>query len=273
MPTHFKFADVIHVHQYDESALDPPDIGRREFFERTTYLKYSRRTPALGTNTCVCKHAYNPYPPELADVSPSPSISAKSGMIMHFCLNSQCRRWYHRSCLAHNFLEPPSYLYRGTRDSDYSQSVQTDLTHCRGQNQVRSSIPLLSSVRAAVLGNTAQSAIPSPHALSLAEAIQTMGISPKVLEHLSEDLVTIAQCPIVRYAGHEEGGWAIGNVKDVVLARRFVHLALRKASPNGETSLWRNIIKWRPPRGLQMGLNNQVSSLPHPIRVLGATST
>lgn len=43
--------------------------------------------------------------------------------------------------------------------------------------------------------------------------------------HLPDSLLDIAQCPIVRYAGAPDG-WAIGNVSDVVLARRFIYAAI-----------------------------------------------
>ena len=46
-----------------------------------------------------------------------------------------------------------------------------------------------------------------------------------ILEHLPPALLAIAQCPIVRTPGAPHG-WAIGNVADVVLARRFVYAAV-----------------------------------------------
>ena len=46
-----------------------------------------------------------------------------------------------------------------------------------------------------------------------------------ILEHLPPALLAIAQCPVVR-TPNAPHGWAIGNVADVVLARRFVYAAV-----------------------------------------------
>lgn len=56
-------------------------------------------------------------------------------------------------------------------------------------------------------------------------ALEMFQYSPTILLHLPDSLLQIAQCPIVRCAGAPDG-WAIGNVADVVLARRFVYAAV-----------------------------------------------
>ena len=61
--------------------------------------------------------------------------------------------------------------------------------------------------------------------MTISEALELWTRKPSILAHLPPALLLIAQCPILRRSG-ASGGWAIGNVADVVLARRFVYAAL-----------------------------------------------
>lgn len=68
--------------------------------------------------------------------------------------------------------------------------------------------------------------------MPLTAALQLLGHSVDIIAHLPPGLLAIAQCPIVRYPnGPNE--FAVGNVADVVLARRFVYAAVQHSgSPN-----------------------------------------
>lgn len=61
--------------------------------------------------------------------------------------------------------------------------------------------------------------------MTISEALELWTRKPSILAHLPPALLLIAQCPILRRSG-ASGGWAIGNVADVVLARRFVYAAV-----------------------------------------------
>lgn len=65
--------------------------------------------------------------------------------------------------------------------------------------------------------------------LPLNEALSSMSISPNILSHLPPALIRIAQMPIVR-CPQAGASWAIsGNLREVVLARRFVYAAFENA--------------------------------------------
>ena len=60
---------------------------------------------------------------------------------------------------------------------------------------------------------------------SLEDTLEPFGYPTHTFDHLPVALVSIAQCPIVRIAGGP-GNWPLGNVADVVAARRLVYTAL-----------------------------------------------
>ncbi len=62
--------------------------------------------------------------------------------------------------------------------------------------------------------------------MPLTAALQLLGHTADIVAHLPPGLLAIAQSPIIRYPnGPNE--FAVGNVADVVLARRFVYAAVQ----------------------------------------------
>ncbi len=66
--------------------------------------------------------------------------------------------------------------------------------------------------------------------MTVYEALDLWTRKRSILTHLPPALLAIAQAPIVRCSGASRG-WAIGNVADVVLARRFVYAAVEHNGP------------------------------------------
>ncbi|OBZ76345.1 hypothetical protein A0H81_03060 [Grifola frondosa] len=116
--------------------------------------------------------------------------------VMHFCPHPECRK-----CQP-GLTSPPRHtgvVLRGSRHPD----------------------------DATIVSEISPSSTAAP--LALDAALASMSVDPSKLAHLPPALLNIAQCPIIRCAGYVEGGWAVGNVRDVVLARRFVYSALEGA--------------------------------------------
>ena len=78
--------------------------------------------------------------------------------------------------------------------------------------------------------------------MTVHEALELWGRPGTVLSHLPPSLLAIAQSPIVRCSG-APNGWAIGNVSDVVLARRFVYSAIEHNGPVVATSKWFELLR------------------------------
>lgn len=170
--------------------------------------------PKPGALSCICFRAYNPFPKRLSE-------SALDEDIMHFCARPSCRRWYHRECLlARGYVDPPNHPYPGDHGLrrvavDPDESVQCALLawYCE---PVEVSDPENSM---------------STDASTLCTALDNMGIS---VTHLPPALVRIAQFPIVRRPGPHHLCWrAVGNVAEVVLARRFLYAAFEGLFPGG----------------------------------------
>ncbi|TFK85843.1 hypothetical protein K466DRAFT_173592 [Polyporus arcularius HHB13444] len=208
---------VVYMHEYDEAELDPPQIGPTDLFTRST-LQYWRKVvkPLLGEDTCRCQVAYNPYP-ELrltpsASFSSSFSVSSSQDAIMHFCPRLGCRKWYHASCLT------------------TMRHVDTDSpSSTRG-------------LRLLAVDPTKDAA--SADKLDIFRALELFDHSPIIVAHLPPSLLAIAQSPIVRCAGAPDG-WAIGNVADVVLARRFVYAAIEHSGPPEATEAFRCLLQFQ----------------------------
>ncbi|EMD36739.1 hypothetical protein CERSUDRAFT_95012 [Gelatoporia subvermispora B] len=204
--------DVTYVHEYDETDLDPPNLGPSDFFVRSQ-LFYKRRhiDPRPGALSCICFRPYNPFPKVLSE-------AVLEVDTMHFCPRSGCRRWYHRSCLlARGHIDRPSALYNGSRGVRLLAGDPDQNASCAALNWYCESY--VSS---------------DPHAqpeqdIHIAVADMSMSIA-----HLPPALVAVAQFPIVRRPGPRTFGWsAVGNVSEVVLARRFMYAAFEGMCPGG----------------------------------------
>lgn len=253
------FISATHVHEYDERDLDPPDLGPTDFFTRA-YLTYNKLNiePKLGFNTCLCKQSYVLFPPEKQDTRPRKRLRRSStpkyahsdanGNLttvandeQHFCPRETCRRWFHTVCLLkYGHIESSPALYRGDRavrllavDPDSEVNCAVLAWYCDPITEGCDSNNLWDDACRSMAVSSAESVTDLKPA-SLAEAMEGMSISWTTLAHLPAALVRIAQCPIVRRPGPAQHGWsAVGNVKEVVLARRFVYAALEGCYPGG----------------------------------------
>ncbi|KAI9069051.1 hypothetical protein FKP32DRAFT_1641437 [Trametes sanguinea] len=213
----YAFQDVVYVHEYDERSLDPPLLGPRDLFVRTQFMHRKKAfKPPLGAETCICQVAYNPFPsstpsPSSDDVD-SDDIYASSKDVMHFCPSLKCRKWYHTSCLlASNNCDPLPGQTRGLRLLAVAPDEEA-----------------LFATFEYFYEQESTEGMAYANAVSLQEALIMLDRSPEIVAHLPSSLLTIAQMPIVRCAGTSHG-LAIGNVADVVLARRFVYAAVQNS--------------------------------------------
>ncbi|KAI0772998.1 hypothetical protein BD413DRAFT_612463 [Trametes elegans] len=206
----YTLSEVIRVHRYNEHTLDPPTLSPDDFFVRTTLLR-SRKLlkPALGSGTCFCEQAYNPFPP--TNALPAMLSLSVTRDVMHFCPNPNCRRWHHTSCLTvtSNLHDALPLVTRGLR-----------LLAVNPDEEV------LYAAFAYFYEAESQDEICDTDGVSVHRALDLLGRSPDILAHLPESLLRIAQMPIVRCAG-APFGLAVGNVADVVLARRLVYAAVQ----------------------------------------------
>ncbi|KAI0672133.1 hypothetical protein C8Q78DRAFT_1068749 [Trametes maxima] len=201
----YAFQEVVYVHEYNESSLDPPALGPRDLFVRTALL-HRRKTlkPPLGVDTCLCQVAYNPFP---TSVTTSPVEHDP----MHFCPSLHCRKWYHVSCLKNT---------QGLLDNLPAATRDLRLLAVNPDEEV------LYPTFSYFYEKESQEDVVYSSAVTLHEALTMLGRSPSILTHLPAALLTIAQLPIVRCPG-APAGFAIGNVADVVLARRLVYAAVQ----------------------------------------------
>ncbi|KAI0649739.1 hypothetical protein C8Q79DRAFT_997790 [Trametes meyenii] len=213
-PYAFQGIRVVYVHEYDESSLDPPALGPQDLFVRTAF-QHRRKAlkPPPGVDTCLCQVAYNPFPTRVT-VSPGGTQTISSPVQcdpMHFCPSLHCRKWYHVSCLGstQNLLDA---LPAATRD--------LRLLAVNPDEEV------LYPTFSYFYERESQDDVVHTEAVTLHQALAMLGRSPSILAHLPAALLTIAQLPIVRCAS-APAGFAIGNVADVVLARRLVYAAVQ----------------------------------------------
>ncbi|PIL28890.1 hypothetical protein GSI_08936 [Ganoderma sinense ZZ0214-1] len=209
----YAFQARAHVYEYHEDDLNPPPIGPTSFFIRTTLLHRKKQIkPPLGHDTCHCKEAYNPYPaPVLTNPDDMTSSPSEPPDTMHFCPSVNCRKWFHARCLAlmqnlDTTSHPMTRAIRLLANDPDSQAPFVMFGHFAGPES-----------REIVPDSTQQ--------MTVNEALEFWTRERTILAHLPPALLAIAQAPIVRRSG-VPGGWAIGNVADVVLARRFVYAAL-----------------------------------------------
>ncbi|TBU47186.1 hypothetical protein BD309DRAFT_988284 [Dichomitus squalens] len=147
---------------------------------------------------------------------------------MHFCPRLDCRTWYHSSCLPHlnavDVVAPPST--RGIRllavDPDSEAPFVLFGHFCEPES--RDLVP------------------ESTEQMTVHEVLELWGRHRSILSHLPPSLLTIAQSPIVRCSG-ASNGWAIGNVADVVLARRFVYAAIEHDGAPEASEKWYELLK------------------------------
>ncbi|KAI0366548.1 hypothetical protein BV20DRAFT_1002180 [Pilatotrama ljubarskyi] len=214
----YAFEKVVHVYEYDESALDPPMLGPQDLFVRVAFLHRKKTIkPPLGFGTCRCEVAYNPFPSPVHVLSSETQRWTRpevhSSDLMHFCPSLKCRKWYHSSCLR-NMLDQLDTLPPQTRGLRLL-AVNPD-----------EEVPFASFEYFYELES--QSDITHADEVTLPEALLMLDRSPDIVAHLPPSLLAIAQSPIVRCSG-APAGFAIGNVADVVLARRLVYAAVQNS--------------------------------------------
>ncbi|KAI0752560.1 hypothetical protein C8Q80DRAFT_1146905 [Daedaleopsis nitida] len=216
----YTFRDRTHVLEYDEGALDPPSIRPTDFFVRTAIQVSTKQIkPPLGLNSCLCQIAYNLYPSgtptRVASVT-NKRLSARPSSggspqpdVMHFCPSLRCRKWYHTSCL---------------HTMGYLDTISP--TSTRGHR---------------LLAVDPDKDMQFADNLDIVRALELFQHEESTIMHLPHSLVNIAQCPIVRSSG-APNGWAVGNVADVVLARRFVYAAIEHRGRPEHSQSYRDLV-------------------------------
>ncbi|CDO77753.1 hypothetical protein BN946_scf184993.g16 [Trametes cinnabarina] len=203
--------------------------GPGDFFVRTQFMHRKKAfRPPLGAETCLCQIAYNPFP--------GPAASSKKMEVdtvrdaMHFCPSLDCRKWYHSSCLEvskHIDLLPPET--RGLRLLAVSPDEE-----------------VLYATFEYFYDSESLGGMPPTAKVSLPEALVMLDRSPEIVAHLPSSLLAIAQCPIVRCGGAPQG-FAIGNVADVVLARRLVYAAVQNSGDPACTNAFQALLRQTRP--------------------------
>ncbi|KAL7284789.1 hypothetical protein ACG7TL_002096 [Trametes sanguinea] len=227
----YAFQAVVVVHEYDERSLDPPMLGPCDLFVRTQFMHRKKAfKPPLGAETCICQVAYNPFPSSTPLVSSegmdidSASLSENRD-VMHFCPSLNCRKWYHTSCLlASNNLDLLPAQTHGLRllaVTPDEEALFATFEYFYEQESAED------------MSNTDQ--------VSLQKALVMLDRSPEIVTHLPPSLLAVAQLPIVRSAGAPHG-FAIGNVADVVLARRLVYDAIQNSGDPACTNTFLEIL-------------------------------
>ncbi|KAI0074281.1 hypothetical protein K474DRAFT_1677258 [Panus rudis PR-1116 ss-1] len=235
-----KFKEVTYVHEYYEDDLDPPDIDETQFYVRYRYMtsvKNGALEPKVTEHACSkCKVPYNPFPvrPEppgehCSDGNDSDSGYASPDRVlsmqeapdpMHFCPRPSCRKWYHRSCLLKSPDKTKHTIPRGVRL--LANDPDNDQYHAEFIPFMPASTPSPSSSRQTSVAITTESS-DAPWSI----VMNTLTSDP----FLPPVIVRVAQQPILRFP-HPLGGPRniIGNIKDVVLARRLCYQLLEGGS-------------------------------------------
>ncbi|KAI1792725.1 hypothetical protein LXA43DRAFT_918496 [Ganoderma leucocontextum] len=147
---------------------------------------------------------------------------------MHFCPSLNCRKWYHSNCLAvmqhiDTTSHPSTRRIRLLANDPDSEAPFVMFGHF-SEPESREIVP------------------DSTEQMSIYDALELWTRKRSILAHLPPSLLAIAQSPIVRSAG-APGGWAIGNVADVVLARRFVYAAVEHGGPPQHSAKFFELLK------------------------------
>ncbi|KAI0634559.1 hypothetical protein C8Q77DRAFT_1157366 [Trametes polyzona] len=252
----YSFERVVYVHEYDETSLDPPLLTPDDLFVRAKFLHRKRvikvgvahfvfyeqgsrawhnlvrvfEPPALGADTCFCQQAYNPFPSLPLPMSAEDEMMTAPPQvdldIMHFCPAAACRKWYHASCL----LSRQAVLASLPAESQGAgQSlIDTLPPQTRGLRllAVNPDEEVLFTTLEYFYEPESQQEIHCTDDLPLSEALELLSRSPAIIGHLPPGLLVVAQSPIIRFPnGPDE--FAVGNVSDVVLARRREPSTLR----------------------------------------------
>ncbi|KAJ8488571.1 hypothetical protein ONZ51_g3483 [Trametes cubensis] len=205
--------------------------GPRDLFMRTNLalanLPLSKRIPQfqppLGHDTCLCASTYNPFPfcalPSLEALAASHEPMELQDL-MHFCPSLKCRKWYHSSCLE---------VMQGNLDELPLETRNLRLLANNPDEEV------LFVDFGYFYEKEAHEGMMLTDMVTLHDALRMLDRSPEIIAHLPASLLAIAQSPIIRCAG-APAGFAVGNVTDVVLARRLVYTAiLNHGDPQAST--------------------------------------
>ncbi|KAH9903218.1 hypothetical protein C8Q73DRAFT_43671 [Cubamyces lactineus] len=231
----YSFQAVTHVHEYDESSLDPPALHPRDLFMRTNlalaslpmnkralqvkfirYANYSSAMPEqiqfqppLGHDTCLCGLTYNPFPSGICFPPEEFAATHEPQDPMHFCPSLN--------------LPPETRNLRLLANNPDEEVLFVDFGYFY-EKEAHEGVMLTDMV-------------------TVHDALRMLNRSPEIIAHLPASLLAIAQSPIIRCAG-APAGFAIGNVADVVLARRFVYTAvLNRGDPRASAKLMELLVR------------------------------
>ncbi|KAJ7121024.1 hypothetical protein C8R44DRAFT_171390 [Mycena epipterygia] len=191
------FDGMASVKEYDETALEQDTILDDDFYYRYT-LDLAPHGSTISPNpgaTCTCTSPYNP-----SDAHPK--------SLMHFCLQPECRKYYHSGCIAPQGKPLAADRDRGFLFCDPDTGLPLELDDAMSS----ASGPLKKKKR-----RTSQATNHTPVASPTAVAL---------LDALPPALVNAAAQPIVKGAAFAAGG-VVGNIPVVLTARRLVFAALR----------------------------------------------
>ncbi|KAF8878062.1 hypothetical protein BD779DRAFT_1676985 [Infundibulicybe gibba] len=179
------FDGLTTVASFNETDLEQEFIPNDVFYCRYTFEHKIRLIePKPGEGTCICGKPYSPD---------------DKRTVMHFCPRPGCRRAYHQNCLVKAKSKAPAErelaLLVTSPETDDVFSL-SDLS------------PITPSSRKRRRMNNTQS--------------QRGPTAEELLEELPEELVEMAQQPMVRSAAFGAGGVA-GNIASVARARRMVY--------------------------------------------------
>ncbi|KAI0783263.1 hypothetical protein C8Q75DRAFT_811079 [Abortiporus biennis] len=198
---------VVDIYPWFSDQLDPPEISEDTFFTRHV-INFETKplfNPPLREHKCgICSESlmYNPFPASFR----------ASDTYWHFCPRPQCRKWFHRSCLLHSFEEPDLDSYVG------SHKLRILAVDPDDQNPHPSFVQF-------TYPKPDRGKDSSEFNLSNMANAKWEEMLSKIQSKLHPSILTIAQQPIVRHPN--TGNLSIvGNLKDVVLARRLVYHVL-----------------------------------------------
>ncbi|KAI0059943.1 hypothetical protein BV25DRAFT_1918075 [Artomyces pyxidatus] len=190
---HFQTLDVVTVIRYNEDSISPEAIQPTDFYCRRSFdpRKNTVDPPIASTSTCICGQPYNPdkaYP-------------------LHFCPRPKCRKWYHRLCLIKEASIDDVPREGSRRKHDTTAHHRYKLLCSSPDHQQTLDLKNLTSGPRGPTQKKVQ-----------------FNINLATLENVPTSLKKIAQQQIMK-GGATYG--VVGNVKDVVDARRFVYRLLQ----------------------------------------------